>query len=189
MIAAAESASDYYRDPHVRARLLEYCGSDADHGPTAVYAAGLNPSGQRQPTWTEALRVPAAEFFPLCDRGFDVSRSLWDTRALIFVIDLDYQNLDFPSEPFTHASDVFFKLEPAYDGVRAVLRRFGIPALTLTTGRGYHFVGQIPLDDAVTGALAELAAVPTWLDGLEPGDQRSVSLPVSVRSRHGPPRD
>jgi hypothetical protein len=182
MIAAAESASDYYRDPHVRARLLEYFGSEADHGPTAVYAAGLDPSGQRQPTWAEAIRVPTDEFFSLCDRGFDVSRSLWDTRALIFVIDLDYQNLDYPSEPFTHASDVFFKLEPAYEGVRAVLRHFGISTLTLATGRGYHFVGQIPLDAPVTGALAELAAVPTWLDGLERRSARRFA--VSLGAQH-----
>jgi hypothetical protein len=90
---------------------------------------------------------------------------LWDTRALIFVLDLDYQNLDHAAEPFLRPTDVFFKLENSYAASCRILRRAGLHSLTIATGRGYHFVGRIPLDDPAVDALATLASLPAWYDG------------------------
>lgn len=179
MAATGPAVCEYYRDPHVHARLLEYCGSVATEGPTAAFVTGLDPSRQPHPTWQHSCRVSPDELAALCLRGCDVSRSLWDRRALIFVLDLDYQNLDYPSEPFTHASDVFFKLESVLEVVHTVLSHFGLPALTLATGRGYHVVGRIPLDHAVVPALANLAAMPSWYQGYERRRPAGVDLTIS----------
>lgn len=178
MIATEQAVSDYYRDSQVRARLLEYCGAFAGEPPTAAFVAGLDPS-RPQPTWAQSPHLPVADLSSLCDGGCDVSRSLWDTRALIFMVDLDYQNLDYPSEPFTRASDVFFKLESVYAIVQATLRRLGLPVLTLATGRGYHFVGRIPLGHPVVDALATLASVPGWYAGVDRRRARNVNATMS----------
>jgi len=179
MATADPAVFEYYRDPHVRARLLEYAGAAAGGPSTAAFVTGLNPSEQPHPTWHQSRRVPPDELDTLCGRGCDVARSLWDRRALIFVLDLDYQNIDCPGEPFTHASDVFFKLESVLDAIHAVLADFGLPVLTLATGRGYHVVGRIPLDDAVVPALANLAAVPSWYQDYERRRPAGIDLTMS----------
>lgn len=173
MIAAAASAMDedpredvaaYYQNTHVRARLRDYCAGD-DGEPSAAYVAGFDPSTQPTPTWTDATAAPCVDIDRLAARGGDLARSLWDTTALILLLDLDYQNLDYAGEPFTHPTDVFFKLENAYAACRRVFRRFGVTPLATATGRGYHFVGRIPLDDPTVDALAALAEPPSWYDG------------------------
>src|ERR1017187_6647647 len=129
--SARSAVAAYYRVPAVRARLLEYCGGMAAEPATAVFVTGFDPARQPYPTWDTAARVPYSALEELAERGCDVSRSLWDTRALFFVLDLDYQNLDYPGEPFTHASNVFFKLENTYAGIKRVLGRFGLRALAI----------------------------------------------------------
>jgi hypothetical protein len=171
-----QTVAAYYRDAEVRARLLEYCGAADGDEPSAVFVVGLDPDERPYPSWLGSTHVPCASLGTLCDRGWDLSRALWDTRALIFALDLDYQSLDYPGEPFTHASEVFFKLESAYGAVCTVLRHFGLHALMLATGRGYHFVGQIPLDDTVVDVLAELAAVPSWYETYQ------ARRPIGVRA-------
>jgi hypothetical protein len=152
----------YYRDPRVHARLREYCGSEGANLPSAVFVAGFDSNREPFPTWWDAEVVPAASLDSILERGCDVSRSLWDTQSLIFLIDLDYQNLDYPSEPFTHSTEVFFKLEGAYATTLAVLRASGIRPLISSTGRGYHFVGRVPLDAPVVDLLAVVGGVPSW---------------------------
>lgn len=159
---AQAQVAAYYCDAHVRARLREFCGAEDDGPPSAVYVAGFATHGQPYPTWSDADIVPAAELESLAEHGCDLSRSLWDTRALIFLIDLDYQNLDYPGEPFTHTAEVFFKLERSYSATLRVLRSFGIHPLTTATGRGYHLVGRVPLDQPVVAALASLGDLPAW---------------------------
>jgi hypothetical protein len=159
---ARTQVAAYYRNPSVRARLREYCGDEDDRGPSAVFVGGLDPTNQPYPTWSNAAVVPTSDLDALAARGADLARSLWDSRALIFLLDLDYQNLDFPSEPFTHPTDVFFKLENLYASTQRVFQQFGLATLTTATGRGYHLVGRIPLVDPVLDALSALADLPSW---------------------------
>ena len=169
----------YYQDPHVRARLKEYC---SDHGePSAAYVAGFDPSKQPNPTWTDATIVPPEDIESLTECGWDVARSLWDTTALIFLLDLDYLNLDYPGEPFTHATNVFFKLENAHAACLRVLRRFDLAPLATATGRGYHFVGRIPLDEPAVDALAALAVEPSWYHGYAQRRPPGVAAIMSAR--------
>jgi hypothetical protein len=152
----------YYRDPHVHARLREFCGCEGESPPSAVFVAGFDSDREPFPTWLDAEVVPAGSLDSVLERGCDVSRSLWDTQSLIFLIDLDYQNLDYPAEPFTHPTEVFFKLERAYATTLAVLKASGIRPLVTGTGRGYHFVGRVPLETPVVDSLAVVGGVPSW---------------------------
>ena len=158
---ARAEVSAYYRDANVRARLLEYCGA-GDGNPTAVFVAGFDPDQNEFPTWHDAEVLPIDSLDDLLARGRDVARSLWDTRSLIFLIDLDYQNLDCPAEPFTHPAEMLFKLERAYATTLSVLAASGIHPLVTGSGRGYHFVGRVPLDSPVVDTLAAIGHVPLW---------------------------
>ena len=93
-----EDVAAYYQNAQVWARLSDYCAGD-DGQPSAAYVAGFDPSKLPNPTWTDATVTPGADIASLAARGGDLARSLWDTTALIFLLDLDYQNLDYPGRP------------------------------------------------------------------------------------------
>jgi hypothetical protein len=154
---------DYYALAAVRQRLIEYCGGAADRSPTAAYVAALRDDQRPHLTWERSVCVAADRMSSIFAEPGDLSRSLWDTQSLLFVLDLDYQNVDTPQEPFTHPAEVFFKLEPTYRATRQILDRVALPALDVMTGRGYHFAGRIPLDHAVVEQLAGLVTeTPSW---------------------------
>ena len=179
---AIPDAAAYYAQPAVRDRLIEYCGGGANTAPSAVYVAALREDQWPHLTWDRSVCVAAADMATLFAQPGDLSRSLWDTRHLLFVLDLDYQNVDAPQEPFTHPAEVFFKLETAYRAVRQVLARFAVPALDVMTGRGYHFTGQIPLEHAVVDQLAALVPeTPAWLSTLDQRRPAGVDAPMSER--------
>jgi hypothetical protein len=155
-------APDYYRRTAVRERIRQYCGGGGLRPLTCERLTALRPD-QDRPSWDSACSYPADALDDLMAAGADIARSLWDTQHLLFHLDLDYHNVDRPSEPFTHPVETFFKLEPVYRAARHVLGRFGINPLVLMTGRGYHFTGRIPLDDLVIDRLAALApGTPAW---------------------------
>jgi hypothetical protein len=154
---------DYYDDAAVRARILECCGGTPTRPPSAAFVVGFEPDHPPFPTWDDAAHRPPDQLPALFARGADISRSLWDTDHLIFLLELDYQNIDHAAEPFVHPADVFLKLEPAYHAVTSVFGMLRLRARPLVTGRGYHFLGKIPLGDPLVDALAELtSAVPPW---------------------------
>lgn len=154
---------EYYADRHVRARIVEYCGATRDGHPTAAYITPLGPV---------AIDGTVHEF----------ARSLWDLDNLIFFVQLDYQNPDHPEEPFLHPADVLLKLEPAFRACRAACQSFGLDVQAVLTGRGYHFVGRIPLDSLVVESLAALPGeTPAWHAGHETRRPRGVSAIISAR--------
>ena len=160
--------TEYLRDAAVRARIHEYAGALGTTPPTAAFLAGLHPDGAPFLTWERAECVAPAAYDVLADAGGDIARSLWDTANLLLVLDLDYLNIDAQGTAFEHPADTFLILEPVFRATRLVLRRLGIAAFTVMTGRGYHFVGRLPLDTALVDALAALVPEPpTWLAGHE----------------------
>jgi hypothetical protein len=165
-VSAPPSSPDvaaYYRDPAVRRRLHEYCGAGETETHTAVYVATLRDDSRPHLTWDRSTRIATARMDTLFEDRGDLSRSLWDTRHLLFVVDLDYQNIDAPSEPFTHPADTFLKVEPTYRATREALAELGLEATDVMTGRGYHFIGRVPLRHPVVDLLASLLpAAPAW---------------------------
>lgn len=179
----ADTPVSYYADADVQARLREYCGGTHDRPPTAVHVATLDTDGQPCPTWERPCRVAGTQFLELLASGRDIARSLWDAEALLLFIDLDYHNVDLQGEPFTHPAEVFVKLEPTYLALQHVLARFGLHPFVVMTGRGYHFMGRIPLRLATIDALAALVpATPAWHAGVT---QRQTSThPPVLSARH-----
>jgi hypothetical protein len=175
------SVAAYYRDEAVRARLAEYCGAGADGRVSSVFVTGFDPARQPYPVWNDPPHVPVSALADLEAQGCDVARSLWDRHALIFVLDLDYQNLDHPAEPFTHPTDVFFKLEYTYASAWRVLHRAGLEPLVIATGRGYHFVGQVAIDDPAADRLAALADRPAWYSGYAARRAAGISATMTER--------
>lgn len=172
------SVERYYADTDVQRRMLEYCGGTT---PTAVYVAGYEPGGP-VPGWNPASRGPALDLPSLWNQNCDIARSLWDTDHLIFFLELDYLNIDRADEPFTHPAEVFFKLEPAYRAASRFFRTLGMHPAVLVTGRGYHFVGQIPLTHPLIDALATVVPVtPTWYAGYSARRPHGVTAVMSAR--------
>jgi hypothetical protein len=165
---------DYYDDEAVRARILECCGGTPTRPPSAAFVVGFEPDHPPFPTWDDAAHLPPDRLPVLFARGTDLSRSLWDTDHLIFFLELDYQNVDRPAEPFLHPVEVFLKLEPVYHAVTGLFGMLRLRARPIVTGRGYHFLGRIPLGDPLVDALAELTpAPPPWFfthDSRRPAD-------------------
>ncbi|WP_291989315.1 hypothetical protein [Luteitalea sp.] len=161
----ADKLDAYRRDVHVRRRLREFCGASGEDAPTARYLAVLRGTERPPVLWRRAAQVPAEQIDEVVAEG-DVSRSLWDRESLVFLLDLDYQNVDHPWEPFTAPADVFLKLEPTYISVLRVFALYGLPAQVSMTGRGYHFVGRVPIDDLLVDRLAALLPEPPpWFAG------------------------
>jgi hypothetical protein len=168
MTTGTTDAATYYRDPDVVRCVREYCGLAPGSEPGAAFVAGLGADVQGQPAWESAAIVPPEALDTLLARGHDVSRSLWDVGHLMFLLDLDYLNVDLPSEPFLRPAEVFFKLEATYRATRRVLDRLVLDADALMTGRGYHFTGRIPLGDPVVRELAALVPdTPSWWRDVE----------------------
>ncbi|HEX6323696.1 MAG TPA: hypothetical protein VFZ36_08220 [Vicinamibacterales bacterium] len=180
----------YYRDRDVRARLDEYCGVAPGSGTTAAYVASLDPSLRGPEARWETAQLGAPDVLDdMLERGGDVARSLWDRDALLFHLDLDYQNTDAPGEPFAWPAEAFFRLEPAYRAVRREMLRFGLPLFVLMTGRGYHFTGRVRLDHPLVSSLAALVpGVPRWHAGVAsrrpPGVDADLS-PAQARAHAG----
>lgn len=173
---------DYYGSEHVRARILEYCGGTPAKPPTAAYVAAIGPKGSPMPSWDHADRVPVSQIHTLWDQGSDLARSLWDSDHLLFVLDLDYQNVDAPAEPFLHPADAFVKLEPTYQATAAVLRSFQLTTRAMMTGRGYHFAGQLPLDHPIIELLAAIVPeTPAWYAEHETRRPAGVTLTMTER--------
>ncbi len=162
------SVAEYYEHPDVRAAMLEYCGWTPSATSGAVFLAGLVPDDRSFPTWsTHSVRVAPSQMGSLLDRGCDIARSLWDHEHLVFMLELDYENVDAPAEPYLRPAETFFKFEVGYRAARRVLRQLAIDPLVLMTGRGYQFTGQIRLDDPIVGRLAGLAPeTPSWHAGV-----------------------
>ena len=172
---------EYYRRDEVRARMLEACGAGPDTPPSAAYVVGLDDGGGPVTSWDRVTHRPLDQLTALWERGTDISRSLWDASHLIFMLELDYLNIDQPAEPFLRPAEVFFKLEPAYRAARHVFGAVHLPLRTIVTGRGYQFAGQIRLEEPLVDRLAALTSTPAWFAGVEGRRRQGLTAPMSAR--------
>jgi len=155
--AARQLVTGYYRSPAVRERMAEYCGAGAD-GLCCEYLVGY-PAEEGQPR----VFVSPSELERLMGAGLDVSRSAWDREALLFCLDLDYVNFDHRGEAYAYPERVFGLLEPVYEAITQVLIEKSISHLAVMTGKGYHFVWQVPLQHPAVARLAARGRPPATL--------------------------
>jgi hypothetical protein len=179
--SSVADAASYYALPFVRRAMLEYCGSEHGAPPTAAYVVGLDARSGPPPTWDTGPHLPVDDIEGLWARGSDISRSMWDREQLLVLLDIDYQNIDQPAEPYLRPAEVFFKLEPTYRAIGRLLAHYELGARPLMTGRGYQFTGRIPLGDAVVTRLAALApGVPAWFATVESRRPTGVTAPMTA---------
>jgi len=153
----------YYRNPAVRARILEYCGGEDLAHPSCLFLSAAFPEQSAPHGWTLGRQCPVTDLDQLLNRGADVFRSILDSSSLPLCFDVDYLNAESAGQAFARPDEVFEKLEPTYWTVRNLLREYGMDMLALMTGRGYQFTGRIPLDAPLVDELtAQIPEEPDW---------------------------
>ena len=67
-----------------------------------------------------------------------------EAKTQIISWDVEYYNNMFPGYPFIDQRGVFERIEPSYLVMVKYLNHFGINHMAVMTGRGYHFLTQVP---------------------------------------------
>ncbi len=156
--------TDYYRNPDVRARIVEFLGGDVQRKPTCCYVAGGDLQKARL---HQHYGVGAME--SLFNAGSEICRSLWDETSLLVDFDVEYVNFDHAAEAFLEPERAFEIQEPVAQTIEGGLREYGIPALHLLSGRGHHFVWRIERNSHAFQHLVQRARGPQslWKAGKE----------------------
>ena len=114
---ARASVKNYYTNPEVRARMLEFLGGDSPENVTAVYLTGGDRSGAHHRSPRLTAELPA-----LLESGLDIGRSLWDRESLIADLDVEYVNFDRPDEAYLSPERVFDLQLPVEQAIVAIFR-------------------------------------------------------------------
>lgn len=178
------TAVEYYAVPQVRERIAEYCGgaSAEPKSFSAEYLVGYGAylkAAQRK----EFAAAEVTGFHWILDHGLDIFRSLWDKESTVAVLDVEYYNVDFPGEIYYDPYACFAKLEPLHDAIKAKLKEWSIPHLTIMTGQGYHYVWQIPADTKSDRVLEKIGWVSESLVDIY--DQTTEHRRRRVSLKHG----
>jgi len=155
-----DTLRDYYRQPAVRARMLEFLGADGAGDFTAEYITADNTrAAEREPLlpWELPAQLEA---------GRDICRSLADRDSLLAHIDVEYVNFDFPADAYLDPARAFALQEPVEMAVHRVLAHYGIEALHILSGRGHHFVWRISRASKVFARLADVGRAAQLHDSL-----------------------
>jgi hypothetical protein len=165
----------YYENPAVQARMIEFLGGSSLTDITGVYltAGDICAPRHREPLPTDQL--PA-----LWQKNVDLGRSLWDLKSLIFDIDIEYVNFDFPGEVFIHPQRAFQLQRPVELAAEAVLLDYGIRPLHLLSGRGHHFVWRVGQDSTAFQRLEQIDHLPAGLKMLNSQPHRPTGQKVTA---------
>ena len=179
MSATIEQRVNYYRNPDVRARIVEFLGGDVAHAPTCSYLVG---GSLDEPRLHHHYQVQALE--SLFDAGLEISRSLWDETSLLADFDIEYVNFDDGAAAFLEPERIFEMQEPVAAAIESALHDYGIAPLHLLSGRGHHFVWRIRRDSEAFNRLANLGRGPEslWSAGqreLRSPGEKSISVELA----------
>jgi len=152
---------EYYGHDQVRRRMLEFLGGPTTDSTTCVYvtADDDSPGLDNQPHRVE-------EIWECLDREKEINRSLWDRQSLIFHLDIEYVNFDYPAEPYLDPYRSLDLQRPLLRRLQEHLLYYGITPLHLLSGRGHHLVWRVTRDSSAYRQLAELGVVVDTLKGI-----------------------
>lgn len=162
-----EQRDAFARDPHVKARMLEFMGSDTLGHCSAVSMTVGNENACRRPH-----PIPLEELPSWRAQGAEVFRSHWDRTSLICHLDLEYVNFDDPAHVYRQPGRVFELQLPLLAAAEDCLGGFGIRPLVYLTGRGFHLVWRASQTSHACDALAQLGH-------LSPGLRRLYATHIS----------
>jgi hypothetical protein len=155
-----DTLRNYYRQPAVRARMLEFLGADEAGDFTAEYITADTPEAARRDPllpWELAVQLEA---------GRDICRSLADRDSLLAHIDIEYVNFDFPADAYLDPARAFALQEPVELAVHRVLAHYGIEPLHILSARGHHFVWRISRASKVFSRLVDAGRTAQLHDSL-----------------------
>jgi hypothetical protein len=163
----------YYSNGNVRSRMLEYLGGNTLDTATCEYltAGDETASQHRSP-------LPVNKLPELWAGGLDIGRSLWDRESLLFHLDIEYVNFDSPGDPLENPTRMIELLQHVEWVVRAVLHDYGIKPLHLLSGRGHHYVWQIPRRSSLCDRITRLGSLPVSLQELYARPHRPHRNPI-----------
>ena len=142
----------YYRQNPIMRRLLEYLDG-------ALFQIGVSPYPN---AYRHHRRI--GHITEGVEEGLDIHRSILDEKKLLFVVDIEYGNRDFPGHAFHMPYEVFEKLEPSRLAIKDIMDEHSIPYVELMTGQGYNFVSSVnrksPSYKALLSLGVKLRAVP-----------------------------
>ncbi|HET9298922.1 MAG TPA: hypothetical protein VFO11_03190 [Candidatus Polarisedimenticolaceae bacterium] len=142
--------------------MTEFLGSSGDlRQATAVYVHAMGPT-----SLDEGGPGPPSELPRWLVLGWDVSRSLWDRRAALLDLDLEYVHFDAPLAVWLGSDRPFRAQAPLVAVLQSLLEAHGIAALHVLSGRGHHFLWSVPVESAAFLGLAGLGR-----DGAEVGSE------------------
>lgn len=171
----------YYQQPDIRARMLEFMGGRSLDTVSAEFmtADSEDADVQYQPR-------PIHELWDCLNQGRDVGRSLWDRNAIIVDLDVEYVNFDNPAMPFVRPLACYELQKPVVDTVEQWLLKFGIAPLHWVSGQGHHFAWKLDLESEAVRMLASLGRLTSSLQvryqrpcrpyGSEVGDYRGAAF-------------
>jgi len=155
-----DTLRNYYHQPAVRARMLEFLGADATGDFTAEYITADNTHvAEREPLLPWELSAQL-------DAGRDICRSLADRDSLLAHLDIEYVNFDFPADAYLDPLRAFALQEPVEMAVHRILAHYGIEPLHILSGRGHHFVWRISRASKVFARLADAGRATQLHDSL-----------------------
>jgi len=145
------SLKDYYAEPAVRQRMVEFLGGPCLEQATCAYftADGSSPPIDYRPR-------PPGELCACLEQGQEVKRSLWDYRSLVIHLDIEYVNFDYPAEPYVNPERCLEFQRPVVRCIQERLLGWGIAPLHLLSGRGHHLAWRVRRDSTAFQQLAEL---------------------------------
>ncbi len=141
---------EYYRDPVVMARILDFYGGWREGRPVpgSRYCIGFGESelwkGNEKAYWSSSTREQIFEMTR--EKGLDVFASLWRDDGTVLALDIEYFNLTYPGEAHARPERTFAKIEPVYRVIRDILARYRLEMLITMTGQGYHFTALWPFE-------------------------------------------
>jgi hypothetical protein len=153
------NAHEYYAQPAIRKRIIEFLGGTSLETATCIFIAhGAVGSSRR------IYPQPAHELYALLDRESDIARSLWDSRSLLMHLDIEYVNFDSVVEPYCDPQRTFNLQIPVINAIKRILSSFGIAPLQLLSGRGYHLVWRILRSSPAFERLCEQGRLPPGVE-------------------------
>jgi hypothetical protein len=107
----------------------------------------------------------------------------------LMCLDIEYFHKTYPGKVLTNQLEIFELLEPTYNIISQEFNHYDIPFMAVMTGRGYHFVSQVPYISAVMDQLIKLgshleSSVRSSQESIPYGSKRDRLVPIQAGMAH-----
>jgi len=176
--------AEYYKNEFIQKRIAEYCGGKPENPQnfTAQYLVGYGVKLLKTKN-IEFMSAPKEYFTWILENELDIYRSVWDIGSTLGVLDIEYFNLDKPALIYTNPEEIFHLMEPVYQKILQVFKRFKINPLPIMTGQGYHFSFKVSRYSPADKSLEKIGYVSATLKEKYKTVKGRRKRPVSIR--HG----